>query len=66
AELLSHGQLLASGPLPDSAAGLLILRAADPAGAQALVAADPIRRAGLVDQVTIQRWNPNLGPFMEG
>jgi uncharacterized protein YciI len=65
-ELLKRGQLLASGPLTDCAGGLLIPRTAGQAGTEALVAADPIITAGLVEEVTIHHWSPTLGPFTEG
>ncbi|MDR0627898.1 MAG: YciI family protein [Bifidobacteriaceae bacterium] len=59
------GRLLASGPFNDRREALLIIRADDFAAAQALVSADPISQAGLVDQTTIRPWSPNLGPFGE-
>ncbi|MDR2565732.1 MAG: YciI family protein [Bifidobacteriaceae bacterium] len=66
AERLDEGTLLASGPFADALEGLLIIRVDGLQDAEALVAADPIVRAGLVDQAAIRPWSPTLGPFTEG
>jgi uncharacterized protein YciI len=65
ARRLAEGGLLASGPFADQPEALLIVRADDRAGADALVAADPITQAGLVQRATIRPWSPNLGPFAD-
>ncbi|MDR1187019.1 MAG: YciI family protein [Bifidobacteriaceae bacterium] len=66
ARLLDGDKLAASGAFLDANEGLLILKADDQAGAEALIAADPINRAGLVAKITINHWSPTLGPFAEG
>ncbi|MDR3361055.1 MAG: YciI family protein [Bifidobacteriaceae bacterium] len=63
AEQLAQGSLLASGPLADSAAACLIVRADGEEEVQDLIQADPINRAGLLAGADVRQWLPNLGPF---
>lgn len=59
--LFAAGDLVASGPMDDGAAGLLVVVADDAAAARALLAADPIQQAGLVDSVDVRSWAPVIG-----
>lgn len=53
--LEADGRLVAAGPFPDDAAGMLVLRVAGRAAAEALAAADPFVGAG-VRRATLRRW----------
>ncbi|MDP2305484.1 MAG: DJ-1/PfpI family protein [Pseudomonadota bacterium] len=53
--LEADGRLALAGPLPDDAAGLVVLRVATRADAEALVSTDPFVRGG-VRRATIRRW----------
>lgn len=65
-ELASAGNIVAAGPLTDSAGGTLIIvklpadtSAADtPAGVLELLADDPLIKAGVVTQRCVRRWEP--------
>ncbi len=59
-ELLAQGKLLASGPFVPRWGGALLLRVADEAELQKLLAADPFAQEGLVEH-TIYNWAPNIG-----
>lgn len=62
---LADGTLLASGPFTGSAdhTALLIVAAADPADAHALVATDPFATAGLIANLAVREWDPIFGAF---
>lgn len=57
-------QLFAAGPLLDDdgnmCGSVVIIDMADKASAQIFAAGDPYAKAGLFDQVTIDRWNKVL------
>ncbi|WP_115717850.1 YciI family protein [Gallaecimonas mangrovi] len=61
--LIAKGKLIASGPLVGTPrrAGFLIFNANDAGEVQALVAADPFSREGLIDALDIQQWQPFFG-----
>lgn len=64
-DLLAEGSLRASGPFtgaPDRQA-MLILHAADRAGLDALVAADPFAEHGLIADLAVAEWDPIFGAF---
>lgn len=62
-ELISNGQLLASGPLKGTPlrAGFLIMAAEDRKQVEALVAEDPFSKEGLICTLTIDEWDPLFG-----
>ncbi len=57
-------QLFAAGPLLDEkeqmCGSVVILDLADPSAAESFAANDPYAKAGLFEQVTIDRWNKVL------
>ena len=59
-ELLSQKKLVASGPFDPREGGGLLLRVADDAELQGILAKDPFQIEKLVD-TTIHRWVPNIG-----
>ncbi|MCL3862013.1 YciI family protein [Actinotalea sp. K2] len=62
--LADAGSLLGSGPYSEGAPGaLLILRAPDDAALDALLAADPFHREGLISQSVVRPWNLVIGPW---
>ena len=63
AEQLESGALLASGPMVDSPAALLIFRAESIEELNALLDQDPYEQAGVIGERTIEEWNPVFGPF---
>lgn len=66
AALAQTGDLVASGPWCDGAAGaLLLLRAASGEAAAELLDADPFRAAGVISERTIRRWDPVIGVFAQ-
>ena len=64
-QILEEGSLRASGPLVEAPvkAGLLIIKADTRLAAEAIIARDPFSREGLIDELTIQEWNPLFGVF---
>ncbi|MES2755686.1 MAG: YciI family protein [Pseudomonadota bacterium] len=64
-ERVADGSLLASGPLPGEGVkrALLILRAADRAALDALIASDPFAEHGLIADQTVAAWDPIFGAF---
>ncbi len=58
------GDLLASGPLGDSGALLIVQADSEDAALQALVD-DPFNSAGLIVQTTVALWKPVFGPWSE-
>jgi uncharacterized protein len=65
--LAAQGAVLGSGPFTDGEAGaLLVFRAEDRAGLDALLAADPFALAGVIAATDVRTWNPVIGPWAEG
>lgn len=62
---LKDGSLLASGPFTGnpSRAAMLIMSAPDRAAIDALIASDPFKVEGLVENMTVQEWDPIFGVF---
>lgn len=60
---LAAGALLASGPMPDSNSALLIFQSESHVDLALLLNTDPFDLAGLIDERTIQEWNPVFGPW---
>ncbi|MFM2373669.1 MAG: hypothetical protein RJA75_565 [Actinomycetota bacterium] len=63
AEQLAEGALLASGPMVDRPAALLIFKADSIEQLNALLDQDPYEIAGVIGERTIEAWNPVFGPF---
>ena len=63
AELLEAGSLLASGPMVDRPAALLIFKSDSIEELNALLDQDPYEIAGVIGERTIEAWNPVFGPF---
>jgi len=61
--LLESGSLLASGPLVDRNAALLIFKADSPEEVAALLDRDPFELAGFIGERVIEEWNPIMGPW---
>jgi uncharacterized protein YciI len=55
--LVDEGKLHESGPYLDNSGALFIYIGEDVADVQAMVAADPYTKAGLVEGATIREWN---------
>lgn len=64
-EQLSNGSLLASGPMVDRPAALLIFKADSIEAMNTLLDQDPYEQAGVIGERTIEEWNPVFGPFSE-
>jgi len=60
---LADGSLLASGPMVDRPAALLIFKADSIEQLNALLDQDPYEIAGVIGERTIEAWNPVFGPF---
>jgi uncharacterized protein YciI len=60
---LAEGRLLASGPMVDRPAALLIFKADSIEELNALLDQDPYEIAGVLGERTIEEWNPVFGPF---
>jgi len=60
---LSVGALLASGPMVDRPAALLIFKADTIEDLNTLLDQDPYEIAGVIGERTIEEWNPVFGPF---
>lgn len=65
AALLEQGSLLASGPMVDRPAALLIFESSSIEELNALLDSDPFELAGMIGERTIEAWNPVFGPFSE-
>jgi hypothetical protein len=63
ASQLAVGNLLASGPMVDRPAALLIFRSGSIEELNALLDMDPYEIAGVIGERTIEAWNPVFGPF---
>lgn len=62
--LAERGTLLASGPFTDGEPGaMLVLQANDAAMLDALLAADPFAREGLIARTTVRPWDIVLGAW---
>ncbi|MEG3125768.1 YciI family protein [Sphingomonas sp. GB1N7] len=57
--------LLASGPFSDRTVrpAMLIMNAADRPALDALIATDPFAEHGLIDNMTVNEWDPIFGAF---
>ena len=64
-ELIDQGLLLASGPLVDRNAAMLIFKAESPEAVAQLLDVDPFEIAGFVGERVIEAWNPILGMLAE-
>lgn len=64
-DLLAENVLLASGPLPDETvkSAMLIISAADEDDLKAIVARDPFAEHGLIENMTVTKWDPIFGAF---
>jgi uncharacterized protein YciI len=62
-ERLAEGKLLASGPMIDTPTALLLWQAEDIETLAGLLSQDPFDVAGLIEERTIQQWNPVFGPW---
>jgi uncharacterized protein YciI len=63
AEQLEAGSLLASGPMVDRPAALLIFKSDSIEELNTLLDQDPYEIAGVIGERTIEAWNPVFGPF---
>jgi uncharacterized protein YciI len=62
-EQLDAGMLLASGPMVDRQAALLIWKSSSIEELNSLLDQDPFEIAGMIGERTIEAWNPVFGPF---
>ena len=62
-EQLAVGKLLASGPMVNRPAALLIWNAGDIEELNALLDNDPFEIAGVITERTIEEWNTVFGPW---
>jgi len=62
-EQLDAGTLLASGPMVDRQAALLIWKSSSIEQLNSLLDQDPFEIAGMIGERTIEAWNPVFGPF---
>ena len=62
-EQLDAGRLLASGPMVDRQAALLIWSSTSIEELNSLLDQDPFEIAGMIGERTIEQWNPIFGPF---
>jgi uncharacterized protein YciI len=62
---VKDGSLLASGPFSDLAvkSALLIMNAPDRVALDSMIASDPFAEQGLIENITIHRWDPIFGAF---
>lgn len=63
ADELASGNLLASGPMVNVPAALLIWQANDAAELSAKLDHDPFDIAGFISERIIEEWNPVFGPW---
>lgn len=65
-ELFEKGTLLASGPLGENKA-LIVVRAQDPDAALKILTNDPLLGVEVIASRVAQEWNPVIGPWeLEG
>lgn len=64
-DLIDEGRLKASGPLKGTKlrSGFLIFIADSRAEVEAMVAGDPFSREGLIEELSIEEWDPYFGAF---
>ena len=62
-EQLQAGSLLASGPMVNRPAALLIWKAEDIESLNQLLDNDPFEIAGVITERTIEEWNTVFGPW---
>ena len=64
---LKVGTLIASGPFSDRTVrpAMLIMNAPDRASLDSLIASDPFAEHGLIDNMTVNEWDPIFGVFNE-
>lgn len=62
---VKDGSLLASGPFSERPvkSALLVMSAADAESLAAMIATDPFAVEGLIDNMTINAWDPIFGAF---
>jgi len=60
---LEHGTLLASGPMVNRPAALLIWKAESIEQLNSLLDQDPFEIAGVITERTIEEWNTVFGPW---
>lgn len=62
---LKAGTLIASGPFGDRTLrpAMLILSAQDRSSLHRLIATDPFAEQGLIDNMTVDEWDPIFGAF---
>lgn len=63
AEQLERGTLLASGPMVNRPAALLIWKADSIESLNELLDQDPFEVAGVISERTIEEWNTVFGPW---
>lgn len=61
--LLEQGDLLASGPMVDYPAALLIFKSESHETMSRLLDQDPFEIAGVIVEREVREWNPVFGPF---
>lgn len=61
--LLEQGDLLASGPMVDYPAALLIFKSESHEAMSRLLDQDPFEIAGVIVEREVREWNPVFGPF---
>ncbi|RLK60360.1 YciI family protein [Actinokineospora cianjurensis] len=59
--MVESGQVLAAGPWADGTGGFVVLRAADRAELDELLAVDPYTLQGVAESRVIREWNIVLG-----
>lgn len=59
-QLFDEGRIVASGPFVPRTGGMLLLRAADRAAVDAVIAADPFRLQD-VARYDVREWSPTFG-----
>ena len=64
-ELVSRGNVLASGPFVDNAGALLLFVADNEAELNDLLKQDPFATAGVISAVKTTQWNPVIGVLAE-
>lgn len=62
-ELLEQGNLLASGPMVNRPASLLVFRADSLEELSSLLDRDPLEIAGVISERIIEEWNTVFGPW---
>lgn len=61
--LAERGVVLAGGPWADGLGGMFVVKAADRAEVDAILAADPYTSAGVAAERTVREWRIVLGPW---